>query len=93
VGFNLGRQVNPNSIVYLKANVYHEFGGHSPIHLYAGDESLSFTDTFDDTWFEYGVGFAMKLGSRLSLYGDFEKSAGSHFYKDWQWNAGIRYSF
>lgn len=93
VGFNLGRQVNQNSIVYLKANVYHEFGGHSPIHLYAGDESLSFTDTFDDTWFEYGVGFAMKLGSRLSLYGDFEKSAGSHFYKDWQWNAGIRYSF
>lgn len=93
VGFNLGRQVNPNSIVYLKANVYHEFGGHSPIHLYAGDESLSFTDTFDDTWFEYGLGFAMKLGSRLSLYGDFEKSAGSHFYKDWQWNAGIRYSF
>lgn len=93
VGFNLGRQVNPNSIVYLKANVYHEFGGHSPIHLYAGEESLSFTDTFDDTWFEYGVGFAMKLGSRLSLYGDFEKSAGSHFYKDWQWNAGIRYSF
>ena len=93
VGFNLGRQVNPNSIVYLKANVYHEFGGHSPIHLYAGDESLSFTDTFDDTWFEYGVGFAMKLGSRLSLYGDFEKSVGSHFYKDWQWNAGIRYSF
>lgn len=93
VGFNLGRHVNPNSIVYLKANVYHEFGGHSPIHLYAGDESLSFTDTFDDTWFEYGVGFAMKLGSRLSLYGDFEKSAGSHFYKDWQWNAGIRYSF
>lgn len=93
VGFNLGRQVNPNSIVYLKANVYHEFGGHSPIHLYAGDESMSFTDTFDDTWFEYGVGFAMKLGSRLSLYGDFEKSAGSHFYKDWQWNAGIRYSF
>lgn len=93
VGFDLGRQVNPNSIVYLKANVYHEFGGHSPIHLYAGDESLSFTDTFDDTWFEYGVGFAMKLGSRLSLYGDFEKSAGSHFYKDWQWNAGIRYSF
>ena len=93
VGFNLGRQVNPNSIVYLKANVYHEFGGHSPIHLYAGDESLSFTDTFDDTWFEYGVGLAMKLGSRLSLYGDFEKSAGSHFYKDWQWNAGIRYSF
>lgn len=93
VGFNLGRQVNPNSIVYLKANVYHEFGGHSPIHLYAGDESLSFTDTFDDTWFEYGVGFAMKLGSRFSLYGDFEKSAGSHFYKDWQWNAGIRYSF
>lgn len=92
-GFNLGRQVNENSIVYLKANVYHEFGGHSPIHLYAGDESLSFTDTFDDTWFEYGVGFAMKLGSRLSLYGDFEKSAGSHFYKDWQWNAGIRYSF
>lgn len=93
VGFNLGRQVNPNSIVYLKANVYHEFGGHSPIHLYAGDESVSFTDTFDDTWFEYGVGFAMKLGSRFSLYGDFEKSAGSHFYKDWQWNAGIRYSF
>ena len=92
-GFNLGRQVNENSIVYLKANVYHEFGGHSPLHLYAGDESLSFTDTFDDTWFEYGVGFAVKLGNGLSLYGDVEKTAGSHFYKDWQWNAGLRYSF
>ncbi len=92
-GFNLGRQVNENSMVYLKANVYHEFGGHSPLHLYAGDESLSFTDTFDDTWFEYGVGFAVKLGNGLSLYGDVEKTAGSHFYKDWQWNAGLRYSF
>ena len=92
-GFNLGRQVNENSIVYLKANVYHEFGGHSPLHLYAGDESLSFTDTFDDTWFEYGAGFAVKLGNGLSLYGDVEKTAGSHFYKDWQWNAGLRYSF
>lgn len=93
VGFNLGRQVNDNAMVYLKANVYHEFGGHSPLHLYAGDESLSFTDTFDDTWFEYGVGFAVKLGNGLSLYGDVEKTAGSHFYKDWQWNAGLRYSF
>lgn len=93
VGFNLGRQINKDSIVYLKANVSHEFGGHSPLHLYAGDENMSFTDTFDDTWFEYGAGFAVKLNEGVSLYGDFEKSAGSRFSKDWQWNAGIRYSF
>lgn len=93
VGFNLGRQINKDSIVYLKANVSHEFGGHSPLHLYAGDENMSFTDTFDDTWFEYGAGFAVKLNEGFSLYGDFEKSAGGRFYKDWQWNAGIRYSF
>lgn len=93
VGFNLGRQINKDSIVYLKANVSHEFGGHSPLHLYAGDENMSFTDTFDDTWFEYGAGFAVKLNEGVSLYGDFEKSAGGRFYKDWQWNAGIRYSF
>lgn len=93
VGFNLGRQINKDSIVYLKANVSHEFGGHSPLHLYAGDENMSFTDTFDDTWFEYGAGFAVKLNEGFSLYGDFEKSAGGRFYKDWQWNAGIRYNF
>lgn len=93
LGFNLGRQISQDAIVYLKANVHHEFGGHSPLHLYAGDESLSFTDTFDDTWFEYGGGFAVKLNGGVSLYGDFEKSAGSRFSKDWQWNAGIRYSF
>ena len=47
----------------------------------------------NDTWFEYGIGAALKTGKNNHLYFDFVKTAGGDFEKDWQWNAGMRWTF
>ncbi len=94
VGFNIGKQFGDNGVVYAKANLLHEF---------AGDYDIDMTDStgnrrtesasFNDTWFEYGVGAALKTGKNNHLYFDFVKTAGGDFEKDWQWNAGMRWTF
>lgn len=94
LGFNLGRDVSDRANVYVKANLLHEFGGS---HAVTMTDSLgnSFTaDTgFNDTWFEYGVGATFTTGTNSHIYFDVERSTGSDFKKDWQWNAGARWTF
>ena len=55
--------------------------------------ALTVSDDFGDTWFEYGIGAAFKTGKNNHIYFDIERSAGSDFTKDWQWNAGARWTF
>lgn len=93
VGFNVGKKVGQRGIIYAKANLLHEFGGGYDVAMTDGKDSLTYTDTFNDTWFEYGVGAAFATSKNSHLYFDVERSAGSEFYKDWQWNAGVRWSF
>ena len=54
---------------------------------------MKVSDSFDDTWFEYGIGAALTTGSNSHIYFDVERSAGSDFTKDWQWNVGVRWNF
>lgn len=93
VGFNIGKNVGENGVVYAKANLLHEFGGDYDVDMRCGSDKLTYSDTFDDTWFEYGVGAAFMTGKNSYIYFDVERSAGSDFYKDWKWNAGVRLSF
>lgn len=58
-----------------------------------GTDSLKVSDTFNDTWFEYGVGAAFKTSDNSHIYLDVERSAGSDFTKNWQWNVGARWTF
>lgn len=94
VGFNIGRDINKYSNIYLKANLYHEFCGDYTVSMDDGaGNSYQRSDAFDDTWFEYGVGAAFKWGEDARFYIDAERSAGSDFEKEWTVNAGFAWTF
>lgn len=93
IGFNIGKKIGEKGIVYAKANLLHEFGGGYDVVMEAEDSSLPVSNTYNDTWFEYGLGVALATSKNSHVYFDVERSAGSDFYKDWQWNAGMRWNF
>lgn len=80
VGFNIGRDIDENTNIYLKANLLHEFCGDYDVDMVdsAGNRRTE-SDTFNDTWFEYGIGAAIKTGKNNHIYFDFEKTAGGDF--------------
>ena len=93
IGFNIGKEVGSKGVVYAKANLLHEFGGAYDVTMYDGRDGVKVGDTFNDTWFEYGVGAAFAAGKNSHVYLDVERSSGSDFTKDWQWNIGARWTF
>jgi outer membrane autotransporter protein len=94
VGFNLGREIGNQANIYVKANLLHEFGGGYDVTMAdSGGNRFKAADAFNDTWFEYGIGAALKTGSNSHIYIDVERSSGSDFKKDWQWNVGARWTF
>ena len=93
LGFNIGKEVSSAGIVYAKANLLHEFGGGYDVSMRDSSGAVTASDIFNDTWFEYGIGAALKTGSSSHLYFDVERSTGSDFKKDWQWNIGARWTF
>ncbi|WP_455654226.1 autotransporter family protein [Phascolarctobacterium sp.] len=93
IGFNIGKEVGSKGIVYAKANLLHEFGGGYDVMMHDGTDSVKTGDTFNDTWFEYGIGAAFATGKTSHIYLDVERSSGSDFTKDWQWNVGARWTF
>lgn len=94
IGFNIGREIGDNGVIYAKANLLHEFAGDYDIYMSdnAGNHRTE-SASFNDTWVEYGVGAALKTGKNNHLYFDFVKTTGGDFEKDWQWNAGMRWTF
>ena len=93
IGFNIGKEVGNKGIVYAKANLLHEFGGGYDVTMTDSTGHVKVSDSFNDTWFEYGVGAAFATGKSSHLYFDVERSTGSDFTKDWQWNVGARWNF
>ena len=93
IGFNLGKEVGSKGLVYAKANLLHEFGGGYDVTMRDASGQVKVSDSFNDTWFEYGMGAAFATGTNSHIYLDVERSAGSDFKKDWQWNVGARWMF
>lgn len=94
IGFNIGKDINEKTNIYLKANLMHEFGGgYNASMVDASGTKARLDRDFDDTWFEYGLGAAVQTGKNNYFYVDVERSAGSDYKKDWQWNVGARWSF
>ena len=94
IGFNIGKELDDNGVIYAKANLLHEFAGDYGVRMTDSTGiSRSESNSFNDTWFEYGIGAALKTGKNNHLYFDFVKTAGGNFEKDWQWNAGMRWTF
>ena len=78
---------------YIEANLLHEFGGSYNVTMTDSTGRVKVSDSFNDTWFEYGVGAAFASGKNSHVYFDVERSSGSDFTKDWLWNIGARWSF
>ena len=92
-GFRLGRDLNENSTVYVKADLLHEFLGDQTIT--ATDATGTFRDTFENkgTWYDVGFGFATALSNNSYAFMDFEKSFGNDNDETYQINAGVQWTF
>ena len=92
-GFRLGRDLNENSTVYVKADLLHEFLGDQTIT--ATDPTGTFRETFENkgTWYDVGFGFATAVGKNSYAFMDFEKSFGNDNDETYQINAGVQWTF
>ena len=92
-GFRLGRDLNENSTVYVKADLLHEFLGDQTIT--ASDPTGTFRETFENkgTWYDVGFGFATAVGKNSYAFMDFEKSFGNDNDETYQINAGVQWTF
>lgn len=93
IGCNFMYDMDEKNTVYLKANWLHQFAGNYGVTLTNGNDSLRIDNHDHDTWFEYGFGFACMIGKNNHLYADVERSTGGSLRKDWQWNAGMLWTF
>lgn len=93
IGCNFMYDMDEKNTVYLKANWLHQFAGNYGVILTNGNDSLRIDNHDHDTWFEYGFGFACMTGKNNHLYADVERSTGGSLRKNWQWNAGMFWTF
>ena len=93
IGCNFMYNMDENNTVYLKANWLHQFAGNYGVTLTNGNDSLRIDNHDHETWFEYGLGFACMTGKNNHLYADVERSTGGSLRKNWQWNAGMFWTF
>ena len=93
IGCNFMYDMDEKNTVYLKANWLHQFAGNYGVTLTNGNDSLRIDNHDHDTWFEYGLGFACMTGKNNHLYADVERSTGGSLRKNWQWNAGMIWTF
>ena len=93
IGCNFMYDMDEKNTVYLKASWLHQFAGNYGVTLTNGNDSLRIDNHDHDTWFEYGLGFACMTGKNNHLYADVERSTGGSLRKNWQWNAGMFWTF
>ena len=92
-GFRIGRDMDENSTVYLKADLLHEFMGDQTVT--AADATGTLREEFENkgTWYDIGFGFAAKMSKNSYAFMDFEKSFGNDNDETYQINAGMQWSF
>lgn len=92
LGLAVGKQYRGGD-VYFKASALHEFGGSSDLLMTAAGESYSESKRYGGSWCELALGGNVQLGRDKDLYFDVTRSLGGDFQKQWQLNAGLRWSF
>ena len=85
-----GRQSN----AYVKASALHDFGGSGGATGYYENSSLALqTGDLTGTWYEIGLGANLGIAKNSNLYFDALKTFNGNLRTDWQFNAGLRFSF
>ena len=92
VGFAAGKNIK-NGNVYVRASYLYDFDGETNVTFSKDRASESFSEDLGGGWFEFGIGTNINLSDATYLYLDVEKTTGGEVDTNWQWNAGVRYSF
>ena len=82
------------SNAYLKASLLHDFGSNGGATAYYRTDSLVMqTGDLTGTWYEIGLGANLGLAKNSNLYFDTLKTFGGNLRTEWQFNAGLRFTF
>ena len=82
------------SNAYVKASLLHDFGGNGGSTGYYGIKSLAMqTGDLTGSWYEIGLGANLGITKNSTLYFDALKTLNSTVRTDWQFNAGLRFTF
>ncbi|RAS55743.1 outer membrane autotransporter protein [Phascolarctobacterium faecium DSM 14760] len=82
------------SNAYVKASLLHDFGGNGGPTGYYGIKSLAMqTGDLTGSWYEIGLGANLGITKNSNLYFDALKTLNSTVRTDWQFNAGLRFTF
>ena len=97
VGFLGGKEFSIGgrpSNAYVKASLLHDFGGNGGSTGYYGIKSLAMqTGDLTGSWYEIGLGANLGITKNSNLYFDALKTLNSTVRTDWQFNAGLRFTF
>ena len=82
------------SNAYVKASALHDFGGNGSAIGYYENSSLALqTGDLTGTWYEIGLGANLGIAKNSNLYFDALKTFNGNLRTDWQFNAGLRFTF
>ena len=82
------------SNAYVKASVLHDFGGNGGgTAYYKGRSTVVESADMNGTWYEIGLGANLGIAKNSNLYFDALKTFGGDLRTDWQFNAGLRFTF
>ena len=82
------------SNAYVKASLLHDFGGNGGSTGYYGIKSLAMqTGDLTGSWYEIGLGANLGITKNSNLYFDALKTLNSTVRTEWQFNAGLRFTF
>ena len=97
LGFLSGKEFSIGgrpSNAYVKASLLHDFGGNGGSTGYYGIKSLAMqTGDLTGSWYEIGLGANLGITKNSNLYFDALKTLNSTVRTDWQFNAGLRFTF
>ena len=92
IGTQIGYE-DEQGTVYLKLGILHEFKADLHMRAAYGSTSIDRSYSARDSYFEYGVGFARRVG-RADLYGEISRTAGADAISEkWKANLGVRVEF
>ena len=92
IGTQIGYE-DERGTVYLKLGILHEFKADLHMRAAYGATSIDRSYTARDSYFEYGVGFARRVG-RADIYGELSRTAGADAISEkWKANLGVRVEF
>ena len=92
LGFALGKDIKQGNI-YARASYLYDFDGDTAASFNDAGKQRRIEQDLGGGWWEVGFGANINMSKASHLYVDVEKTFGGEVNTDWQWNAGVRWSF